>query len=60
MGGFPEMNKTCCNLVNFGSCFVVRSLDMGLFLFIDRAALVCGWVNFPVVWPHTPVQTKFE
>ena len=33
---------------------------MALFLFIDRPALVCGWVNFPTVWPHTPVQTKLK
>ena len=23
-------------------------------------ALVCGWVNFPILWPHTPVQTKLK
>ena len=33
---------------------------MGLFLFTDRSTLVNGWVNFPVVWPHTPVQTKLK
>ena len=33
---------------------------MGLFLFIDGPALVCGWVNFPMLWPHTPVQTKLK
>ena len=33
---------------------------MGVFLFIDEPALVCGWVNFPILWPHTPVQTKVE
>ena len=27
--------KPCCNLVNIGSCFIVHSLGMGLFLFID-------------------------
>ena len=31
-----------------------------MFLFIDGPALVCGWVNFPILWPHTPVQTKLE
>ena len=32
---------------------------MGLFLFTDGGpALVCGWVNFPILWPHTPVQMK--
>ena len=30
---------------------------MGVFLFIDGSALVCGWVNFPILWPRTPVQT---
>ena len=54
------LNKICCNLVNFGSCFIVHSLAMGLFLFIDRPALVCGWVNFPIVWPNTFVQTKLR
>ena len=57
--GFVTLNKTC-NLVNFVSCFIVHSLGMGLFLFIDRPALACGWVNFPIVWPHTPVQTKLK
>ena len=33
---------------------------MGVFLFIDRPASVCGWVNFPILWPHTPVQTKMK
>ena len=31
-----------------------------MFLFIDWPALVCGWANFPIPWPHTPVQTKLE
>ena len=44
-----KLNKTCCNLVNFGSYFIVYSLGMGLFLFIDRPTLVRGWVNFPTV-----------
>ena len=35
-----KLNKTCCSLVNFGSCFIVHSLGMGLFLFIDGPALV--------------------
>ena len=55
-----QLNKTYCNLVNFGSCFVVYSLGMGLFLFTDGLALVGGWVNFPPVWPHTAVQTKLK
>ena len=33
---------------------------MGLFLFSDGLALVCGWVNFPILWPHTPVQMKLK
>ena len=57
---FVSLNKTCCNLVNFRSCYVVHSLGMGLFLFIDRPSLVCGWVNFSIVWPHTPIQTKLK
>ena len=40
--------------------FLVNSLRMGVFLFIDGPALVCGWVNFPILWPHTPVQTKLK
>ena len=55
-----KLNKTCCSLANFVSYFIVHSLGMGLFLFIDRPTLVCGWVNFPIVWPHTPVQTKLK
>ena len=33
---------------------------MGVFLFIDGPVLVCGWVNFPILWPHTPVQMKLK
>ena len=34
---------------------------MGLFLFIDGGpVLVCGWVNFPILWPHPPVQMKLK
>ena len=33
---------------------------MGVFLFIDGRASVCGWVNFPILWPHIPVQTKLK
>ena len=33
---------------------------MGLFLFTDGPALVCGWVNFPMLWPNTPVQMKLK
>ena len=25
-----------------------------MFLFIDGPALVCGWVNFSILWPHPP------
>ena len=57
---FVKLNKTCFNLVNFGSCFIVHSLGMGLFLFIDGPAIVCGWVNFSAVSPHTPIQTKLK
>ena len=57
-----KLNKTYCSSVNFASCSIVNSLRMGLFLFIDGAGLVCGWVNFPILglWPHTPVQTKLK
>ena len=55
-----KLNKTYCILVNLASCSIVNSLRMGLFLFIDGPALVCGWVNFPILWPHTPVQTKLK
>ena len=33
---------------------------MGVFLFIGGPASVCGWVNFSILWPHTPVQTKLK
>ena len=61
MGGFCEIElNTCYNLVDLGSCFIVHSLGMGLFLFIDGPPLVCEWVNFSIVWPHTPVQAKLK
>ena len=31
-----------------------------MFLFIDGPALVCRWVNFAILWPHTPVLTKLK
>ena len=34
MGGFRELNKTCCNLVNFGLRFIVHSY------------IVWEWVSF--------------
>ena len=33
---------------------------MGLFLFIDGPALVCRWVYFPIVWPHTSRTDEVE
>ena len=33
---------------------------MSLFLFIDGLTLVCGWVNFPILWPHTPRTNEVE
>ena len=48
-----KLNKICRNLVRFGSCFIVHSLGMGLFLFIDRPTLVCRWISFLIVWLHT-------
>ena len=53
-----KLNKTCCNLVNFGSCSIVHSLGMGLFLFIDRPPSVCEWVNFPMVTVATHPRTN--
>ena len=53
---FEKLNKTCCNLVSFGSCFIVHSVGMGLFLFIGGPTLICRWVNFPIAMathPHT-------
>ena len=41
-----KLNRTYCNLFDFGSCFNVHSPGLGLFLFIEVPALVCGWVNF--------------
>ena len=57
MGGFL-LNLIKPTVVQ--SISVVNSLRMGVFLFIDGPALVCGWVNFPILWPHPPVQTKFK
>ena len=31
-----------------------------MFWFIDGPTLACGWVNFSILWPHTPVQTKLK
>ena len=39
---------------------IANSLRMGLFLFFDGQALVWGWVNFPNLWPHNPVQMKLK
>ena len=44
-----KLNKTYFNLANFGSRFILHSLGMGPFLFIDGPALVCQWVNFSMV-----------
>ena len=57
---FCKLDKTYCNLVNFGSCFIVHSLGMDLFLFMNGPALACGWARFLLVWPHTPVQAKLK
>ena len=57
MGGFL-LNGI--KLIVVQSISVVNSLRMGVFLFIDGSALVRGWVNFPILWPHTPVQTKLK
>ena len=51
-----KFNKTYCSLV----ISIANSLRIGLFLFIDEPALVCGWVDFPTLWPHTPVQMKLK
>ena len=42
------------------SISVVSSLRVGVFSSIDGSALVCGWVNVSILWPHTPVQTKVK
>ena len=55
-----KLNRTYCNLVNFGSCSSVHSMGMGLLLFVEEPALVCGWVNLPIVLPHTPIQTQMK
>ena len=31
---------------------------MCVLLFIDGPALVCEWVNFPILWPHTHPRTN--
>ena len=59
MGGFP-LNWIKLIVVQSMSISVLNSLRMGVFLFIDGSALVCGWVNFPILWPHNPVQTKLK
>ena len=51
-------DKTYSNLVEFGSYFIVHSLEMGQFFSFDEPLSVCGGVNFPKVWSHTPVQIK--
>ena len=51
-----KLNKTYCNLTNIGSCFIVRSLGVGLLVLIDGPALVCKWVNIcnsVATHPHT-------
>ena len=39
-----KLNKLVVIFSNFGSCFIVHSLGMGLFLLIDGPDLVCEWV----------------
>ena len=48
-----KLNKTYCSLVNFYCKWSENGSVFGL-------ALVCGWVNFPILWPHTPVQMKLK
>ena len=48
-----KLNKTYCSLVNF---YCKLSENGSVFL----PALVCGWVNFPILWPHTPVEMKLK
>ena len=55
-----KLNETYCSLVNFASCSIVNSLRMGLFLFTDEPALVSGWGNFPILWPHPPCTNEVE
>ena len=55
-----KLNETYCNSANFGSRFIVHSLGMDLFLLINAPASVREWVNFPIVRPHSPVQTKLK
>ena len=48
-----KLNKTCCSLVNFYCKWSENGSVFG-------PAIVCGWVNFPILWPHTPVQMKLK
>ena len=48
-----KLNKTYCSLVNF---YCKQSENGSVFC----PALVCGWVNFPILWPHPPVQMKLK
>ena len=44
-----KLNKTYCSLVNF---YCKQSENGSVF----GPALVCGWVNFPILWPHPPYK----
>ena len=48
-----KLNKTYCSLVNF----YCRQSENGS---VFWPALVCGWVNFPILWPHTLAQMKLK
>ena len=48
-----KLNKTYCNLVNF---YCKKSENGSIFV----PALVCGWVKFPILWLHTPLQMKLK
>ena len=50
-----EWNKIYCtsSVVNFYCKWSENGSVFGL-------ALVCRWVNFPILWPHTLVQMKFK
>ena len=48
-----KLNKTCCNLVNFCSCFIVHSLGMGLYRWASFSLLMGQFSSSVAAQPCT-------
>ena len=57
---FVKLNKTGCSLVNFGSCFIVHSLGMGLFLFVNGPSFSLWMDQLSKSVPTHPCTNEVE